>query len=98
MNSPIIVHDRRRDLELRAVFNEVYARIEGFFDPTLTWGGPPLTMWVYRVVQESYPQLDAAQVQALVAAAQRVYRTRHARGAPACAARPTVADPVHEPA
>jgi hypothetical protein len=98
VNSPVIVHDRRRDLELRAVVNEVYARIEGLFDPTRTWGGPPLTMWVYRVVQESYPQLDATQVQALVAAAQRVYRTRHARGTPACTTGPTVADPVHEPA
>jgi hypothetical protein len=98
MNSPVIVHDRRRDLELRAAFSEVYARIEGLFDPARTWGGPPLTIWVYRVVQESHPQLDATQVQALVAAAQRVYRTRHAHGAPACAARPTVADPVHEPA
>jgi hypothetical protein len=98
VNSPVIVHDRRRDLELRDAFNEVYARIEVFFDPTCTWSGPPLTRWVNRVVHESYPHLDAMQVQALVAAAQRVYRTRHARGALARAVMPAVADPVNEPA
>jgi hypothetical protein len=30
---PVIVHDRRRDLELRGVFDEVYARVEDFSIP-----------------------------------------------------------------
>lgn len=81
MTSPDVGHERRRDLELRAVFDEVYARIEGFFDPRQTWGGAPLTMWVYRVLRESYPQLSHSQVHALVAATQRVYRARHVTGA-----------------
>ena len=81
MSSPVIVHDRRRDLELREVFDEVYARVEGLFDPSRTWGGPPLMHWVYRVVRESYPHLDAMQVQTLVAAMHRVYRARHEHGA-----------------
>lgn len=96
MNSPVIVHERRRDLELRAVFDEVYARVESFFDPSHTWGGAPLTLWVYRVVRESYPQLDQAQVHTLVAAAQRVYRARHAPGAPAHAIAPAAPATVNE--
>jgi len=95
---PVIVHDRRRDLELRAVFDEVYARVEGFFDPSRTWGGPPLMHWVYRVVRESYPHLDATQVQALGAALHRVYRARHECSTRAHAVPPAVADPVNEPA
>lgn len=98
MNSPVIAHDRRRDLELREVFDEVYARVEGLFDPSRTWGGPPLMHWVYRVVRESYPHLDATQVQALVAAMHRVYCARHERGARAHAGAPAAADAVNEPA
>lgn len=81
VNLPEQGHERRRDLELRAIFDDVYARVEGFLDPARNWGGQPLTMWVYRVVRESYPHLDAAQTQALVTAAQRVYRARRARTA-----------------
>lgn len=98
MSTPAIVHDRRRDLELREVFDAVYVRVEGLFDPSRTWGGPPLMHWVHRVVRESYPQLDATQVQALVAALHRVYRARHERGARVQAAAPAAADPVCEPA
>jgi hypothetical protein len=97
VNPPAIVQDRRRDLQLRAVFDEVYARVEGFFDPARTWGGPPLTQWVHRVVSESYPQLDATQVQALAQAAHRVYRARHSSGARVRAVAPALADPVREP-
>ena len=55
MSSPVIAHDRRRDLELREVFDAVYLRVEGLFDPSRTWGGPPLMHWVHRVVRESHP-------------------------------------------
>jgi hypothetical protein len=96
LDSTFIVHERRRDLELRAVFDEVYARVEGFFDPAHTWGGAPLTLWVYRVVRESYPHLDHTQVHTLVAATQRVYRARHAPGAQTRAVAPAAADPANE--
>jgi hypothetical protein len=92
LSSPVIVHDRRRDLALRAVFDEVYPRVEGFFDPSRTWGGPPLMHWVYRIVRESHPQLDATQVQTLGAALHRVYRARHAHGGAAQAVTPADAD------
>lgn len=98
MSSPGIAHDRRRDLELREVFDEVYGRVEGFFDPSGTWGGPPLMYWVYRVVRESYPHLEATQVQALVAAMHRVYRARHQHGARAHAVAPAVCHSVKAPA
>jgi len=81
VNTPAPVPERRRDAELRALFNEVLARVETFVDPARTWGRQPLTMWVYRVVRESCPHLDAVQVQALVTATQRVYHARQARRA-----------------
>jgi hypothetical protein len=91
LNPPVIGAERRRDLELRVVFDEVYARVEPFFDPTKTWGGSALTMLVYRIVRESYPHLDAMQVHVLVAAMQRVQLRQHAHGArpPARAAEAT---------
>lgn len=86
--------ERRRDLELRAVFDEVYARVEPFFDTSQTWGGSALTMLVYRVVRQSHPDLEALKVQTLVAAMQRVYRNRHSSGAP----KQPAAAKAHEPA
>lgn len=82
MNPPVIAVERRRDPELRAVFDEVYARVESFYDPAQAWGGSALTMLVYRVIRASHPQLDAMQAQTLVTAMQRVYRARHARAGP----------------
>jgi hypothetical protein len=81
VNPPFIGAERRRDPELRVVFDEVYARVAPFFDPAKTWGGSALTLLVYRVVRESHPHLDAMQVHVLVAAMQRVQLRRHAHGA-----------------
>jgi hypothetical protein len=91
---PAIGAERRRDLELRAVFDEVYARVESFFDTSQSWGGSELTLLVYRVVRQSHPQLDALQVQTLVTAMQRVYRGRHSSGTQ----RRPFAAPADEPA
>lgn len=81
MNLPVNRTERRRDLELRVVFEEVYARVEPFFDPSQAWGGSALTMLVYRVVRESYPHMDAMQAQILVATMQRVRLRRQSHGA-----------------
>jgi hypothetical protein len=94
MNPPVIDTERRHDLELRAAFDEVYARIEPFFDTSQTWGGSALTLLVYRVVRQSHPHLDALQVRTLVTAMQRVYRGRQASGT----SRRSVAAEVDEPA
>jgi hypothetical protein len=80
VNLPVVAVERRRDLELRAAFDAVYARVECFFDTSQTWGGSALTMLVYRVVRESQPQLDAMQVHTLVAAMQRVHGARRTHG------------------
>lgn len=94
MTSPLIVEDRRRDLELRQVFDEVDARVQGIFDPSGTLDGPPLMHWAYRAVRESYPQLDATQVQVLMAALHRVYQARHERHARAPRRRQASVGPV----
>lgn len=98
MHLPATIDARPRHLESRKMFGEAYARVEYLFDPSLTWGGPPLMQWAYQVVHESFPHLDASQVQTLVAAMHRVYRVRRGHGARAHAVTPAVADPVNEPA
>jgi hypothetical protein len=80
VNLPVVGAERRRDLVLRAAFDEVYSRVECFFEPSHTWGGSALTMLVYRVVRESQPQLDAMQVHTLIAAMQRVHGARRTHG------------------
>ena len=88
MKPPVNAVERRSNPELRSVFDEVYARVEPFFDTSRTWGGAALTMLVYRVVRESHPHLDAVQAQTLVSAMKRVHRARHAGGARAQHTRP----------
>lgn len=81
LDAPAVTVERRRDVELRVVFDEVYPRLESMYDTSRTWGGSVLTTLAYRVVRESYPQLDALRVQTLVTAMLRVHRERRARGA-----------------
>lgn len=69
--------ERRQNLQLRAIFDEVYERIEPFLDPSRCWGGSPMTALAYRAVRESYPELSPVEAYTLVVAVVRVYRTGH---------------------
>lgn len=68
--------ERRQNLALRAALDDLYPRLEAFFDVSSTWGGSSLTILVYRVVRESCPHLSPDEAMVLVTAAQRVHRTR----------------------
>lgn len=80
MELPFTAGNRRHDLDLRLLLDQLYPRVESLYDTSRTWGGAALTTLVYRVVRESCPQLDATRVQILVTAMQRVHRERRARG------------------
>ena len=42
--------ERRQNPELRALFEEAYARVEACFDPKQTWGGLPLEHFACRIL------------------------------------------------
>ncbi len=98
MNSPLIVHDRRSDLELREAFDAVYDRVGAFFDPSRNWGGTPMLHGVHRVVRESCPHLSATQVQVLVAALHRAHVAQRARVATSNAGAPLAIELAGSPA
>jgi hypothetical protein len=82
MTEQSLAVERRHHHHLRAIFDDAYARIEPFLDPTQTWGGVPLMGLAYRELREAYPDLSAAEAHILVVAIVRVYRMSHGRLAP----------------
>lgn len=72
--------DRRRNRQLRQLFDSAYAMIEPFFDPAAGWGGRSLEHLAFRVLRENFPQLSAEEVHALIVAAHRVYIDRNPVG------------------
>ena len=69
--------ERRQHPELRALFEEAYARVEACFDPKQTWGGLPLEHFAFRMLREAYPGMSSQEVRLLVGALLRVFRERH---------------------
>lgn len=69
--------DRRVNAELRTVFDTAYTIIEPFLDPAAGWGGRSLEHLAYRVLRGNFENLSPDQVKAAIAAAHRVYITRH---------------------
>ena len=72
--------ERRKNLALREAVDQAYPIIEPFFDPANAWNGQQLEHLAYRVIRERLPQLPPADVQAIVTAATRIYRSRHPAG------------------
>jgi hypothetical protein len=81
MNERTPAVERRQNLELRAIFDEAYTRIEPFLDPAQTWGGAPLTVLAYHALREAYPELSSEDAHVLIVAAKRVYNARRLNGA-----------------
>ncbi|MGE5467903.1 MAG: hypothetical protein ACM3Y9_10810 [Ignavibacteria bacterium] len=65
--------ERRRDVEIRALFVEAYDLLEPFFDPANNWAGHGHEHLAYRALHERFPQLSADQVFVIVDAARRVF-------------------------
>ncbi len=69
--------ERRKNLRLRALFDEAYARIEPFY-ACRPPRGLPVEWVVYRAAREAYPQLSTLDLFQLTMSSSRVYRSRHA--------------------
>jgi hypothetical protein len=65
--------ERRRDVEIRALFIEAYDILEPFFDPANNWAGQSHEHLAYRALHERFPQLSGDQVFVIVDAARRVF-------------------------
>jgi hypothetical protein len=65
--------ERRKNPQLRLIFEEAYVVIEPFFD----WGGQPLEYLAFQRLCENFPRLSHEDIHTLIAAARRVYGERH---------------------
>lgn len=74
MSTPV---ERRKNLSLRELVDKAYLIIEPFFDPANAWNGQSLEHLAYRVVRENLPDIAPADVQIIVSAATRIYRSKH---------------------
>lgn len=74
MNPPV---ERRTNLSLRELVDKAYVLIEPFFDPANAWNGQTLEHLAYRVVREQLPTIPPQDVQIIVSAATRIYRSKH---------------------
>lgn len=72
--------DRRRNPQLREMFEAAYAMVEPFFDPASGWGGHSLEHLAFRVLRENFPTLSAEEVHVIIAAAHRMYIEKNPGG------------------
>jgi hypothetical protein len=64
--------DRRQHRHLREIFDGFRAIVEPFVRDNPAWGGGDLSYLARRQIQESYPQLDAHEINILIHAVSRV--------------------------
>lgn len=67
--------ERRKNFEVREIFESAYTLIEPFFD----WGGKPLEYMAFQRLCESYPQISHENIRIIITVAERVYHERHPR-------------------
>lgn len=67
--------ERRRDVEIREIFNEAYGVLEPFFNPDNQWSGRSHEHLAYRALHERFPKLSGDQIFTIVDAAKRVFST-----------------------
>lgn len=64
-------NERRQRDDLRAIYDDVLALVEPFFQ-----NGEAHDIWALHAVHEAYPNLDEQSLSLIVTAAFRVCRTR----------------------
>ncbi|NMG73167.1 hypothetical protein GPA25_00165 [Aromatoleum diolicum] len=67
------MHERRKFLRVREIFEQACELIAPFFARENRWGNATLDHLAYRVVRENYPELSFEEVHVLVIASRRVY-------------------------
>jgi hypothetical protein len=68
--------ERRKNLKLRALFDEAFNRVEPCF-ATRPPPGLPVEWIVFRATRAAYPQLGTLDLFQFAMASARVYRSRH---------------------
>ncbi len=68
--------ERRKNHSLRELVDQAYLLVEPFFDPANAWNGQTLEHLAYRVVREHLPAIPPQDVQVIVSAATRIYRSK----------------------
>ena len=72
---PVTQPERRKNLRLRALFDEAYARAEPSIDCRPR--GLPMEWLAYRAARAAYPQLGPLDLFQFSMAARRVYCSHH---------------------
>jgi len=72
--------NRRKNFELRKIFEGAYALIGPFFDPANNWNGQALQHLAFRVMRENYPDISSDEIYVFLAAAKRVYSAHTGSG------------------
>ncbi len=70
------IPERRKNLSLRELVDKAYLIIEPFFDPANAWNGQSLEHLAYHVVREQLPDIAPQDVQVIVSASTRIYRSK----------------------
>lgn len=70
--------DRRQQRHLREVFDGFRAVVAPFVQNDASWGAGNLSYLARRQIQESFPQLDAQEINVLINAVSRVMREERA--------------------
>lgn len=66
--------ERRKQINLREIFDDVVRLVEPFFQPGSGLNGQPTEFWASRAIHEAYSGLSSQEVQTLTAAAARYCR------------------------
>jgi len=69
-SEPFIV-ERRKRMNLRAIYDDATESVSHFFHGHTDWVGSPIEYLAQRVVHETYPDLDGGDVRVLVLAIER---------------------------
>lgn len=70
--------DRRKDSQLRCIFENACEVIAPFIDPHNRWGGRSLDNLAFRAVRDRFPELPAESVRVLIQACLQRNRRRDA--------------------
>ncbi len=74
--------ERRKQLNLRDIFDDVVRLVEPFFQRGAGLNGQPTEFWAARAIKEQYSDLSGQEVQILTAAAARFCRENGVGKAP----------------
>lgn len=77
--------ERRRYHQARAAFDYAYPMLAPFLQPETGWQGRSLYHLGFGLMSENFPQLADEEIEALLAAVQRVFAERSGAPGPAVA-------------